>query len=227
MVKFATENLSGFEANAMFILNGVDATQPAASAANTTGTAGGGVNNTGWGLGLNYTFQKLFLTANYQALTNETTMATVGSGTAAPSPFTIFGAGQAPTMGANVRDNQMYIAGTYDFGILQAFASYINRKVTADNTSTYFQRYTAQQIGVRSNLTKTVNVFASASTGAWEETGYDLPSANINGYQLGANYVMSKRTNLYAIFGSTQVSNSSVAISEGGSSYGVGVRHTF
>jgi predicted porin len=236
MVKFATENLSGFQANAMFILNGVNATQPAASANATSGTLGGGVNNTGWGLGLNYTFKKLFLTANYQALTNETTMATVGSGTVAPTPFAIFGASQNPTMGANVRDNQMYIAGTYDFGVLQAFAGYINRKVTADNTSTYFQRYTAQQIGVRSNLTKTVNVFASASTGAWEETGYDLPSAKINGYQLGANYVMSKRTNLYAIFGNASQSvaaNSSTAVSNSANTsynmnnYAVGVRHTF
>ena len=50
---------------------------------------------------------------------------------------------------------------------------------------------------------------------------------NFTGYQLGTNYLLSKRTNLYAIYGSTQVSNSSVAVSEGGSSYGVGVRHTF
>jgi hypothetical protein len=133
----------------------------------------------------------------------------------------------------------MYLAGSYDFGILQAFAGYINRKVTANNNSQYFQRYTAQQIGVRSNLTKTVNVFASVGTGAWEAPGYDMPSANINGYQLGTNYTLSKRTNLYAIFGNASQSNArNVQATTGNAAtatntsyninnYAVGVRHTF
>ena len=52
-------------------------------------------------------------------------------------------------------------------------------------------------------------------------------SQKFTGYQVGSNYWLSKRTNMYAIFGSTQVSNSSVSTSEGASSYGIGVRHTF
>jgi hypothetical protein len=130
----------------------------------------------------------------------------------------------------------MYAAGTYDFGILQAFASYINRKTTANNNSLYFQRYTAQQIGVRSNLTKTVNVFASASTGSYETAAYDAVSAKMTGYQLGANYVMSKRTNLYAIMGNVSQSNamnvgalptSATNSAFNANNYAVGMRHTF
>lgn len=229
-IKFATENLSGFQGNAMFILNGNDTTQNSA-------TSGGSNSTMGWGLGVNYTFKTLFLTANYQSLNNQVTVATPGtSPTTAPNTFTIFGAGQAATMGRNVNDNQMYLAGTYDFGILQAFASYINRKASADNNSLYFQRYTAQQLGVRSNLTKTVNVFASVSTGAWENTGFDVQSANINGYQLGTNYVLSKRTNLYAIWGNASQSNAANSTinpatarntSYNANNYAVGMRHTF
>jgi len=40
---------------------------------------------------------------------------------------------------------------------------------------------------------------------------------------LGSNYWLSKRTNLYAIFGSTQTNT--IDVSANG--YGVGVRHTF
>jgi predicted porin len=45
-IKFATENLSGFQGNAMFILN--DTTQ-------NTATSGGSNDSTGSGLGVNYT----------------------------------------------------------------------------------------------------------------------------------------------------------------------------
>jgi predicted porin len=130
----------------------------------------------------------------------------------------------------------MYVAASYDFGILQAFAGYINRKVSAENNSLYFQRYTAQQIGVRSNLTPTINVFASVGTGAWENPGFDVQKANINGYQLGTNYVLSKRTNLYAIWGNASQSNAANSTinpatarntSYNINNYAVGVRHTF
>jgi hypothetical protein len=187
---------------------------------------------------LNYTFKKLFLTANYQSFTNRTSAATQGTNpasTTAPT-FTLFGVAANATMGSNIDDNTMYVGGTYDFGILQGFASYINRKASANNNNLYFSRYTAQQIGLRSNLTKTVNVFASVSTGAWENAGYDSQKANINGYQLGTNYVLSKRTNLYAIFGNASQSNarnvcanptSATNSSFNVNNYAVGMRHTF
>ena len=227
---FGTENISGFQANAMVVASGNDTNQ-------TSATAGGQVTNSGYGLGLNYTFEKLFLTANYQSFTNNTSAATTGTlnGTA-PSGFQIFSTGQAARNGINVVDNTMYVAGSYDFGILQAFAGYINRKAAAESNSQYFQRYTAQQIGVRSNLTPKINVFASVGNGSWEAPGWDNPSATINGYQLGSNYILSKRTNLYAIMGNASQStaaNSGINparaanTSFNANNYAVGMRHTF
>ena len=79
-------------------------------------------------------------------------------------------------------------------------------------------------------------MFASVGTGAWENAGYDAASANINGYQLGTNYILSKRTNLYAIFGNASQSNArNVGINPATATnsaynvnnYAVGVRHTF
>lgn len=230
---FATENLAGFQGNLMFVASGQDTNQGGTAAAPT----GGENTNTGYALGLDYTFKKLLLSANYASFTNTTTAATAGTSPTTAPAFTKFSnSGQLATMGSNVVDNTMYLGGTYDFGILQAYAGYINRKVSAENNSTYFQRYTAQQVGVRSNLTKTVNVFASVSTGAWENTGFDMASANINGYQLGSNYILSKRTNLYAIFGNASQSNAANSTinpatarntSYNVNNYAVGVRHTF
>jgi predicted porin len=228
MVKFATENMAGFQGNAMVIYQGTDTNQ-------TGATAGGQSQNTGYGLGVNYTWQKLFLTANYQSFTNQITANNPGTSTVAPT-MAIFGAAQSATTGTNVNDNQMYIAGTYDFGILKAFAGYVNRKASAVSNSLYFQRYTAQQVGVTAPVTKTVNMFASVSTGSWENTGFDVASAKINGYQLGSNYILSKRTNLYAIFGNASQSvaaNSTVLPSTAANTsyninnYAVGMRHTF
>ena len=232
-ITFATENLSGFQANLMLVASGNDTNQRGTAAAPT----GGQNTNSGYAAGLDYTMGKLLLTANYASFTNTTTSATDGtSPTTAPSAFTKFSNTTLATTGANVKDNNMYVGGTYNFGILQAFAGYMNRKVSAESNSLYFQRYTAQQIGVRSNLTKTVNVFASVSTGAWENTGYDVQKANINGYQLGSNYILSKRTNLYAIFGNASQSNAANSTinpatarntSYNVNNYAVGVRHTF
>jgi predicted porin len=237
-IKFETETMAGFQANALAVLQGTDATQ-------TNSTTGGTTSNTGYELSLNYTFKKLFLTANYASYTNRTSSAVQGTApvglAAGTAPtFAVFGAGANAVMGTNVDDNTMYGGATYDFGILQGFASYINRKATANSNNLYFGRYTAQQIGVRSNLTKTVNVFASVSTGAFENLGYDTQKANINGYQLGTNYVLSKRTNLYAMMGnvsqSTAANSGTVAggnpataanTSFNANNYAIGMRHTF
>jgi predicted porin len=249
-----SENISGFTARAFFSQNNRDTTQTAT--ATTTAVGSGGQNNaSGYGLGLDYAWKKLYLTANYQSFTSESNAVTTGNGTAAPARapvgsvssagvagttpvagFGLTGASQANTPGVNVNDNQMYVAGTYNFGVLQAFAGYINRKASANNNSQYFQRYTAQQIGVRGNVTKTIQTWASVGTGAFEASGYDLPSAKINGYQLGANYVLSKRTNLYAIYGNASQSNAANSTATNATArttsynvnnYAVGVRHTF
>ena len=229
-ITLATETVAGFQGNAMFVLSNNDTTQ-------TASNTGGQSNTYGYGLGVNYTWKKLFLTANYQSFTNNLNTATPGtSPTAAPGTFTQFSPAGAATRGSNVNDNTTYLAGSYDFGILQAFIGYINRKVNAENNNLYFNRYTAQQIGVRSNITPTVNVFASVGNGSWENTGYDMQSANINGYQLGSNYMLSKRTNLYAIFGNASQSNArnsttnpatAAMTSYNVNNYAVGVRHTF
>jgi hypothetical protein len=221
-----SERIAGFQISAILNTNNSDTNQTAA--------AGGSANNNAYGGGINYVWQKLNVDFAYQASQSTNWAAQQTTGPALPATQTV-GVAVSNPLGSAVIMNQMYGGAVYDFGILKAYVGYVSNKVSNQaNTGVYLER-TAQQIGVRGNLTKTIESWASAGNGRYQaQNAGSLISAagtsatqNFTGYQLGTNYIMSKRTNLYAIFGSTQVSSSSVAVSEGGSSYGVGVRHTF
>ena len=268
-----TEVISGFQAHAIAILN--NANQTAIDAAGTGNVKTGGVNNTnGWGLGADYTWNKFFITANYQSIkqltaaTNYTTYAMTGAsaagaapgnsqlfataaatgpaggcaGTAIASSTTIVTNGMSISgQGCNIQDNQGYVGATYDFGILKAYASWIQRKASDTANSAVYQKRSAEQIGVRSFITPTIEGWASAGVGTFTPYGLNQNSAHFNAWQLGSNYWLSKRTNLYAIYGqyaqgtaavniyntTTGVVTSSPNSSVNANSYAVGVRHTF
>jgi hypothetical protein len=250
-----SDTFAGFKANAFYSQNNSNSTVTGYGARGLTdGEYTGGTNNqSGFGLGLNYTWQKLLVTANYQALNSKNpygadsfalgtngatnTQQTNTTTTGVPAPWTNAAGGQ------NVKDNQQYYAATYDFGILKAYAGYINRKVTAQMDGTQYISRSAQQIGVRSFITPTIEAWASGGSGRLSAFGGTEPTANFNGWQLGSNYLLSKRTNLYAIYGQTITSTASTAsgvvnsagavvagtgaINGAVSQYAVGVRHTF
>jgi predicted porin len=236
-----SEDMAGFKAKVLFATAGRDTTQ---TASNSTATTGGGqLSNTGYGVGLDYTWKKLFVTANYQSFKQEQANATgvvgsiAGAG-ASTNAFAVGYNGGSVLSGVNAQDNQQYYAATYDFGILKAYAGYINRKVTSVLDSSQYVSRTAQQLGVRAPITPAIQVWASAGTGKINPSGALGTNANINGWQVGSDYNLSKRTNLYAIYGQSATSNSKNGAYAGSaastantswnqSSYAVGVRHTF
>jgi predicted porin len=229
-ITFLTDRFSGFQLNGIYNNNNTDVNQ--------TPTAGGATNNTAYGAGLNFVWQKLNVDAAFNAsqATNWTIQSTTGPAGPASASSLVANLPANP-LGSAVNQGQQYYAATYDFGIVRVYAQYISAKISNQATPSSYIERTAQQIGVRGFATKTIEGWASAGTGRL--TGQNLAQSaaafratssatqNFTGYQLGANYWLSKRTNAYAIFGSTQVSSSSLAVSEGGSSYGIGVRHTF
>ncbi|MBT8580978.1 porin [Polynucleobacter paneuropaeus] len=248
-----SDSFAGFRANAMYTLNNKNATQ-------TSATAGGNTNASGWGLGADFTYNKAYVTAAYQALKQNNTNAngTVATGTCTgdasnnvPCLWTNAQAsGATATTGTastglntsyadNIQDNQFFAGATYDFGILKAFAQYVNRKATSTANSAYSYSRAAEQIGVRSYITPTIEAWASAGMGKVTllngSTTANTPT-NFNAWQLGSNYWLSKRTNLYAIYGQVNTSTNSynaisdgktVTANSGASNYAVGVRHTF
>jgi predicted porin len=232
-----SERMSGIQFKGLFVSRGTTQTQ--------TATAGGQNTNTGYGANLNYTWQKLYVTASYQQFNQESSFPTAATTASLTSPA--FGAGVAfapgynaavVTPGQNAKDTGQYYAASYDFGILKAFVGYVNRKVVNDvNAANYVSR-SASQIGVRAPVTKTVTAWASAGQGRINNGGNASPTADFYGYQIGSDYMLSKRTNLYAIYGAQNTSNALTGTygsttlgtamnSWNQSSYAVGVRHTF
>lgn len=203
-----SESFKGARLGAMYAANNKDTTQ-------TGPNTGGNTNVNGYGLNADYTYGKLFATVAYQNFRNET----VSSTTATP-------VASLNNNGTNVVDGQTYVGATYDFGILKAYAGWINRKATSVIDSNQFAKRQGQQIGVRAYITPRVESWASIGNGRYTAYGNGEPTANFTGYQLGSNYYLSKRTNLYGIFGSTQTSSTSNG-SAGANQYAVGVRHTF
>jgi len=250
-----SDKFAGFSANAAIVLNAKNGTE----IANGTSATGGNTNTTGWGLGADYTWNKLFVSAAYQSLKQITASSNGGMGassaisgnnglfgnaggagaTANTSSTAFCAAATVVTPSScplNIIDNQFIAGATYDFGILKAYAGYINRKATATQNPNYYMSRSGEQIGVRSYLTPTIEGWASAGLGRYTSFGQSQPTVNFNGWQLGSNYWLSKRTNLYAIYGqvvtsqgtyNNMLSAGTYSGSATAAQYALGVRHTF
>ena len=225
-LKLASEVMKGLKVTGILVANNQNNSQTTAVSGTTTTVTGGMNNQNGWGLSAEYTWNKLFVTAAYQAFTSKNPYVTTAG--VPTSGSTVWG---TATGGSNVQDNQSIVGATYDFGILKAYAQWSSRKATNQQNSNYYASRSAQQIGVRSFITPTIEGWASMGNGQYRAYGASSPTAHITGYQLGSNYWLSKRTNLYAIFGASGTSNVIVgtgnATSANSNAYALGVRHTF
>ena len=251
-----SDRFAGFQVGGLYAVNNQNQTELSApgTAANQTNLTGNGGNTNwgGWGLNGNFTWQKLYIGVAYQSFKTQystgvyTGYSIANLGSPAASSGQVINNGQL-FPAAQISDKQTLVGATYDFGILKAYAQWVGRKVQNDyavagnavpqypgqptvaaGASGEQLNRNAQQIGVRSYITPTIESWASIGTGKVKAT-YLNQSANFVGYQLGSNYYLSKRTNLYAIYGQTQTSSSSLTGNVGASAnqYAVGVRHTF
>jgi predicted porin len=116
-----------------------------------------------------------------------------------------------------------HLGASYDFGSAKAFAQYITNKAESATATTHDNK--ATEVGVRVPVGKTL-VWASYVDG---ERKFGSNKYDQKGYQLGASYSLSKRTNLYAIYGDQELkgtgSVSTVKMTE--EAVAAGIRHTF
>jgi predicted porin len=236
-VTFRTERISGAMVKLGAVVSNQDTTQTSAS-------AGGNANQFGWMGGLDWNIQKANIQASYQVFKSEAPAnagllpaATCSSSTvttctvanaqpqanAATNAVVAWGSG---VQGNNISDAQALITASYDFGILRAYAGWADRKLTSGSNANQYAKRTAQEIGVRGYATKTIEYWGSIGNGRYQAYGTGNPTANITGWQAGSNYWMSKRTNLYAIYGQNNTSTTTLG-SASASQASVGVRHTF
>jgi len=256
----SSDKFAGFSVKGMYAMQNSNSTLVTGGTQVAQTTAGGGNTNwNGWGIGADYSWNKLYVTAATQQF-SETYTNPIYSTTA--TVFNLNGAnpnsGQISGTGvilpaSSLKDKQNFAGATYDFGILKAYVQYVNRTVVQNygitaaaslNVGASTVARSAQQIGVRSYITPTVEAWASAGNGRYRggnlttastigSIGTTGPQTRFNAYQLGANYYLSKRTNLYGIFGAYSSAgqgqgNGAVATGAANSNqYALGMRHTF
>ena len=203
----STERIAGFTVSGMYVNN------------NSSTSTNSNANQQGYGLAINYVWKKLNVDLASQSFKSENQTLGVRTPAALPSGFDI--------NGNNITDTQMYAGAMYDFGMLKAYAQYVNRKATSGVNSNNYVKRSAQNIGVRGNITPKIEPWAMVGSGSFKAFGTGGPTSNFTGWQVGSNYILSKRTNLYAIYGASQTSSNSTTASASGSQYAVGLRHTF
>ena len=115
----------------------------------------------------------------------------------------------------NTQDNQYYGGITYNFDKFKLYLQYVNRKATNILDTQNYSSRSAQQIGARSFLTTAIEGWANIGYG--KNTSYDknYNAANFTAWQLGLNYYLSKRTNLYTIYGAETEYTSAKALAAG------------
>ncbi len=223
-VTLRTERMAGVVLKGAYTLSN----QTGRQTTTATGYTGGQSDQSGYQLALDWNIQKANIQASYASFKSEgpysATAAELNTITYTTNSPAAWGTG---LQGTNVGDTQALITASYDFGILKAFAGWTQRKVSATYNSNVFLKRTAQEIGVRGFATKTIEYWGSVGNGRWNAFGASQPTANIFGYQLGSNYWMSKRTNLYAIYGQNGTSSTGSTGSANASQYSLGIRHTF
>jgi predicted porin len=142
----------------------------------------------------------------------------------------------------NLKQTETAIGGSYDFGVAKVYANYIQTLLegqyaaaaTLATASTLGSgKRSAQEVGAAvpygnflirakygmgsSNMSSTTVMSATSITGS---------SFNFRGYQAGVDYNMSKRTNLYAIYGRAS-GDLTATTTYSANQTAVGVRHTF
>ena len=233
-VLFQTERMAGLQGGLMYAQSNDNLSQSGlAYAAN----AGGVNNNTLLGANLDYVWNKLQVVAATMTIKNQD----IGGTTANTAANATIAGGTAASFGTNMIDNQTYAAATYDFGILKAYGQYITRKTTSVIDASQYGSRSAYQLGLRSQLTPVISAYATMGLGKSSYYGSNNGINNFRTFQIGSDYNLSKRTNLYVAYGAfNQSSNGNVnnvvtttaaqgaaAVGVSGANYAVGVRHTF
>ncbi len=189
-------------------------------------------STSGWGVSGQYIQEKFYLGVAYQALKSQN----LGYGCEQPGACPSTAVNPAPKVwaraegGVNTQDNQFYVGATYDFGYFKTYLQYINRKATSILNSSYTLSRSAQQIGLRGFFTTNIESWANLGNGHYASYGVNNPASKLSAWQIGANYYLSKRTNLYAIYGADKVGSTSINSATGSglvSSFASGVRVQF
>jgi len=236
-ITLRTENISGFQAAALYSINVRNNDNPNALVAPSSQ---GATDYRMMGATASFTgVPKLNITAAWQqtnllrandlfinsAFTGGT--ATVlGSSLAAITP--------AAQTAVDTRQTDIYGNIGYDFGIAKVALQTISLKVNQYGNDAL--KRTANQFQISAPVTTAISVWGSVGAGkrtVWADSTASTRGAftrerNFSAFQLGGLYNLSKRSSLYAIYGqAAQDANTAGQTGFKDQQYAVGMRHTF
>ena len=228
-VQYASPTIAGFSAIAQV------GTGPVAAGTETTVTNGAKADGKNYGLAGVYAAGPLVAGFAYESVTNPvaalskyTTITTPTAGVNGQANS----AASLVTFGAGSDSVKTWAAGaSYDFGVVKASLAYSSLTDTLstrpDLTSKGYNISLSAPLGA-------VTVYGNIGRADYKQDAAvaTASDATITGYQLGANYSLSKRTTAYAVYGSdtlsvTSLSGSALAGDFKRTATTVGVRHTF
>ena len=122
------------------------------------------------------------------------------------------------------KDEHTAFLATYDFGTAKVFfvMNEASNQAAGDTLKTKFEDYS---IGVRVPLGN-LALLAQYSDGEYKTAAATPVQTDLSGYQLGAQYALSKRTTAYAYYGEDEAKRTGATKGER-SGFALGVRHSF
>jgi len=212
-VQYATPTFSGFSAVAQV------GAGPAAAGTESviSSTSGAQAEGKNYGFAGVYAAGPLVAGLAYNSISNPNTLVS-GVGAITGGPILV-------GFGAASREVKVWVAGaSYDFGVAKAslaYSSLTDDKIAVaatDLTSKGYNFSVAAPFGA-------TTVVANLGRATIKQDS-SLTDATLTGYQLGANYALSKRTTAYAMYGNDKLNAAGVDALKR-TSTAVGIRHTF
>jgi predicted porin len=128
-----------------------------------------------------------------------------------------------PSVTTKIKTNTL--GASYDFGVAKAFLAYTDRELKASSGALQGTvDIEDTTVGVSVPVGAKVVLVASYSTGDVKISG-DNVTTDVDGYQLQANYLFSKRTKAYVMFGETKAKDVDGKIKLDG--WVAGLQHSF
>lgn len=184
------------------------------STSNTTTT---GRNNAAFNADLTYSTGNLVVGGSYQNMSN----VKIAAGT--NNAITQLSANGTTALDGSVTFYN--VGASYDLKVAKPTVLYYNQKMSGITTASS-GTISGTLLGVTVPVTKTVSLLGSYTMGKITNSGTGLYDTSAR--QVAAVYTLSKRTNLYAIYGATDFKTKVETTSNVNySSYGVGMRHSF
>jgi len=145
----------------------------------------------------------------------------------AMAAYTVYNTTTGSATDFTVKNTIMSLGASYDAKMVKGFVAYNKRDYDSTTVANSLIKFTDVTVGLNAPLGKT-NLLVAYSSGTDDSS---VQKTDKSGFQVGAVYNFSKRTNVYAVYGSGKADSVALGTStnrkvdETGTA--IGVRHTF